>query len=123
MKDNNLPSSIFDKKVSGQAIPDTKSNETSCEKKDDDIIPVRKNTTGLEEIIASIPGDTIINNYNNDLNIKELTNNEEIVDFYEYLDQCLIKIKNITPASKEEIEAYKVDYILDKIRCKNSFNL
>jgi len=118
-----LPSSIFDKKVSGQATPDTKSNETSCEKKDDDIIPVRKNTTGLEEIIASIPGDTIINNYNNDLNIKELTNNEEIVDFYEYLDQCLIKIKNITPASKEEIEAYKVDYILDKIRCKNSFNL
>jgi len=118
-----LPFDTFDKKISGQAIHDKKSRETSCEKKDDYIIPLRKETPVLEEIIASIPGDSIINNYNNDFNIKELTNNEEIVDFYEYLDQCLIKIKNITPASKEEIEAYKVDYILDKIRCKNSFNL
>jgi len=42
-----------------------------------------------------------------------------IVDFYDYLHKCLQKIKKVTPASQEEIKKNKVDYVLNKEKCKN----
>lgn len=72
----------------------------------------------LDSFITSIQkNENIINNYKDDLKIKSLTNTEEIFDFYGFLQDCLVKIKKIVPASSEEIIKNKINYELDKTLC------
>jgi len=73
--------------------------------------------TKLDFITSVDPKESLIKKHKMDLNIKQLTNTEDIVDFYEFLHECLNKIKLIEPASNEEIHKNKVDYILDKTKC------
>ncbi|MCP3682591.1 MAG: hypothetical protein GY861_07875 [bacterium] len=82
-------------------------------------VAVNSNSTGdIDSIIWNIAkNEAIIDNYKNDQNIKQLTNTEEIVDFYEYLQECLTKIQKIVPTPAEEIKT--VDYELDKTKCKD----
>ncbi len=72
----------------------------------------------IDSIIYNITkNEDIIDKYKNDQNIKQLTNTEEIVDFDEYLQDCLMKIKQIVPAPLEKIQT--VDYELNKTKCKD----
>lgn len=77
----------------------------------------------IDSVVTTIArnGKMIIDKYKDDIKIKDLTNTEEIVDFYEYLHDCLIKIKKIIPPSKETINNSKIDYTLNKTKCKYIF--
>ena len=67
--------------------------------------------TKLDFITSVDPKESLIKKHKMDLNIKQLTNTEDIVDFYEFLHECLNKIKLIENLS-----------ILKKLRLLNLAN-
>ena len=82
------------------------------------------NTENLDDDFLSSQNQKekdIIKKQKNDKNIEALTNTEDIVNFYEFLHTCLNRISKMTPASDKEISDNKINYKLNKNKCK--FNL
>lgn len=86
-------------------------------------VAVKNKTSTLESYVSSVykKNEKIMKDHKNDINIKNLTNTEDIVDFYDYLHECLIKIKKIVPVSEKELDKNKINYELDKTKCKYSY--
>jgi hypothetical protein len=73
----------------------------------------------LDNVIVQIKrNQKIIDNIHDNSFIDDMTNTQEIQDFNQYLKDCFIKIKGIVPAKEEIIKKNRVEFVLDKSKCK-----
>lgn len=65
-------------------------------------IQIGKNKDPLGDLVTQVP-------QNDPMDIKNLTNIEEIHDFYDYTENCLIMVSKMKMPSEQEIEHLKLD--------------
>ena len=80
----------------------------------------------LDSIVASVnpTGSNLARlESNSGVDMKDITNTEDIRDFYKHLHESLIKIKKVVPVTGEDLDSKKIDYYLDKTKCKTLYLL
>ena len=110
-------------------LNDSNSNASELNKTSISIASNERNEELEKGITSIITTKKIVKNESikdlEEINFENVTNTQEILDFYDYTKECFAKVMSIKWPIENIDKKYYIDYKLDKSKCKNIhiFNL